>query len=1082
MPDRRVVAKEPVPLARRVGIAAAIVLVVGVCAAVGGSIWAGGLVESRLRRLAEGAGLTLQATSISVSPLGDLKIDGLRMVRPDGTDVVAARTIGASLPPWRVAAGSRRPETLEIDGLRVQVLLHDGKPEELLDLLRSAKAALKGRSSQDRDPNEPQRKGADTAITLRDGKVEVKLQGRFEDLLPGGLTVADIAVHLDVARGVGEASARVDGAVQSKLQARLAPDPAGGSAKVQGAFEPPLRLPIPTFDGLPRVVDGVVIERFAYDSQTGPALAGVRLLEGKETRVTVENAGLDAASGGLAAGPIQIEAVVIRELQTWASARAAGDGEAAPAGGGDGDNAEPDDAAGGKGASADDNAPSKPKTKGTKGAKAAAPWRPAPSKLPATIAAIRVGQTDAGSARLRIEGVRVPLPAELGVFLVGSAEVELGGDEPSTPEPTTAALPAPADKPGAAAKAQAKGVRRMQVRVEGPQIEVHWSRPTIVAMPGGEALWDAVEHARRKPTVTITEDEEDDDEIDRPDLAPEARRKSAPKPAAKRKGRKGPATAAAIAPLQELLGRLTSIDSVVASLIGKLNLLPGLQLSVEGAAIGLLEPAAASPCCGVRAGKVALTRRLEDGSRGLDGSVDLFGAGDAAEGHLRLALSVGSSGRFERAELEFSGGAVAMAARSVGAAIHVGADATLGGSLVLRTEGEGKRTLVEGSIDAKGVGIDWWRLAPKPVDGLSFSARVLLTADAAAKSLILNLDPITVGEATAKALIEATDIGPKANVHVRFELPKQDCGKLAKSLPASMLPTIGAIEASGEIAADVDVSIPLGNPYKGKLDANLTDETCVVSQFGTLDLSAIAGDFARPVNESGTLLEDQLIGPQSDAWVPLAQLPAWVPYAMMVTEDAAFYHHRGLRLGLLGRAVKMNLDYGRFVYGGSTLTQQLVKNLYLTRDKYLMRKFEELLIVWHMERTLAEDKVKTKDRILELYVNAVEFAPHLYGIQRAAKTYFDKDAKALTPLEAAFLAANKPHPRVGFRVFESKKWTDWWQERMVGVLRKMRDDGIISEQQFIAEAPYVPRFLGWPAPTVPTADSTGPVGVGGVEE
>ena len=103
-------------------------------------------------------------------------------------------------------------------------------------------------------------------------------------------------------------------------------------------------------------------------------------------------------------------------------------------------------------------------------------------------------------------------------------------------------------------------------------------------------------------------------------------------------------------------------------------------------------------------------------------------------------------------------------------------------------------------------------------------------------------------------------------------------------------------------------------------------------------------------------------------------------------------------------------------------------------------------------------------------------------MQRAAKTYFDKDAKDLTPLEAAFLAANKPHPRVGLRVFESKKWTDWWQERMVGVLRKMRDDGIISEQQFVAEAPYVPRFLGWPAPTVPTADSTGPVGVGGVEE
>ena len=979
MPDRRVVAKEPVNVGRRIGIIAAIVVVVGVCAAIGGSIWAGGLVESRLRRLAEGAGLTLQTTSISVSPLGDLRIDGLRMVRRDGTDVVAAHTINASLPPWRVATGSRRPETLEVDGLRVQVLLRDGKPEELLDLLRSAKAALRGRSPRTSEANEPAKKSADTAITLRDGRVDVKLQGRFEDLLPGGLVVADIAVHLDAARGVGEASARVDGAVQSKLQAKLAPDPAGGTAKVQGAFEPPLRLPIPALDGMPKIVDGIVIERFAYDASTGPALAGVRLLQGSETRMTVENAGLDATSGGLAAGPIQIEAVVVQELQAWASARVAADGdggepdrdqpgvgkERGAADEGDSDVAE---------AKAEPKGEPKAKAKAAKGKQASAPWRPAPSKLPATIAAIRIGQTDAGSARLRIEGVRVPLPAELGLFLVGSAEVELGGDDQS---PAAAAQPAARDtKAIAAAENAGHGAeRRLQIRVDAPQIEVHWSRPTIVAVPGGEAIWEAVEHARRKPTVAVGEDDDDDDEIDRPDLAPEARRKATAKPAAKRKGRKGPATAAAIAPLQAFLSKLTSVDGAVVALIGKLNLLPGLQLSVEGAAISLLEPAAATPCCGMRAGKVSLTRRLEDGSRGLDGSVDLFGAGDAKEGHLRLSLSVGSSGRFERAELEFSGGAVAMAARSVGAAIHVGPDATLGGSLVLRTEGGGKRTLVEGSIDARNVGIDWWRLAPKPVDGLSFSARVLLTADATAKSLVLNLDPITVGDATAKALIEATDLGPKANVHVRFELPNQDCGKLAKALPASMLPTIGAIEATGEIAADVDVTVPLGNPYKGKLDANLSDETCVVSQFGTLDLAAIAGDFARPVNESGTLLEDQLVGPQSDAWVPLAQLPAWVPYAMMVTEDAAFYHHRGLRLGLLGRAVKMNLDYGRFVYGGSTLTQQLVKNLYLTRDKYLMRKFEELLIVWHMERSLAEDKVKTKDRILELYVNIVEFAP-----------------------------------------------------------------------------------------------------------
>ena len=755
--------------------------------------------------------------------------------------------------------------------------------------------------------------------------------------------------------------------------------------------------------------------------------------------------------------------------------------------------------------------------------------------LPAKMASIGLASSDDGDTMVVISRFEAPLGNNHGMVRFQSLAVQTAMNWKASP-----------------AGKDANAARTMRLTLSEPTLTLRWSRPDILAFPGGEATWTVVERARQRPDPSADADDEDDDDeaddVDRPDLAPEARGDRASRAEAKSKanGKKGaarggrakkrprvsrPASAHAIPALKSLLADATSLDGHARRLFGILANVAGLELHVTGAAILLAEPAAAAPFGGLRAGRLDLTASLGDGTRGLDGEIEIFlpppapaaaptpaapaatgaaknaAAPDQAGGKFSFSVDFKATGGIEVLKVGFSGGAFAAAAASLGAVLHLGPGATLAGALTLHTEAEGSRAVVSGQLDAVNVGIDWWRLSPRPIDGLNFSATLNGSADAKAHEIKLSVDPLKVGEASAKVLIEATHIGPKAVIHARFELPKQDCAKLAAAIPASLVPTIGVITAKGELAADVDLSVPLATPYKSKFDANLDDMGCTAVHFEHVDLAELRGPFARPVNESGTILEDQLIGPKSEAWVALADLPAWVPYTMMATEDAAFYHHRGLRLGLLSRAIKMNLDYGRFVYGGSTLTQQLVKNLYLTRDKYLGRKFEELLIVWHMERTLgltpeelvADDGsnvippgtddgelgdpgVRTKDRILELYCNIVEFAPHLYGVERAAQTYFGRSATTLTPLEVAFLAANKPHPRVGFRLFETRKWTDWWQERMVGILKKMRKDEIITEEQFIAEAPYVPRFLGWPAPERPSAETTGAIGVGGVEE
>ncbi|MBM4123689.1 MAG: monofunctional biosynthetic peptidoglycan transglycosylase [Nitrospira sp.] len=140
-------------------------------------------------------------------------------------------------------------------------------------------------------------------------------------------------------------------------------------------------------------------------------------------------------------------------------------------------------------------------------------------------------------------------------------------------------------------------------------------------------------------------------------------------------------------------------------------------------------------------------------------------------------------------------------------------------------------------------------------------------------------------------------------------------------------------------------------------------------------------------------------------WVPLSRISPHVQRAVIVAEDASFYSHEGFDWSSLWGAATRNWKVGQFQRGGSTITQQLAKNLYLSSDKTLLRKAHEALITRALERHLR------KSRILELYLNVVEWGQGVYGIEAAARHHFGKSALDLTPQEAALLAAILPSPR-----------------------------------------------------------------------
>lgn len=140
-------------------------------------------------------------------------------------------------------------------------------------------------------------------------------------------------------------------------------------------------------------------------------------------------------------------------------------------------------------------------------------------------------------------------------------------------------------------------------------------------------------------------------------------------------------------------------------------------------------------------------------------------------------------------------------------------------------------------------------------------------------------------------------------------------------------------------------------------------------------------------------------------WVPLAEIAPALQHAVIVSEDASFYFHEGFDWEGIKEAMLHNVESGKLARGGSTLTQQLAKNLYLSSDKTLLRKANEALITYALERSL------TKKRILELYLNVVEWGKGVYGAEAAARHHFGKHAGDLSPEEAALLAAVLPSPR-----------------------------------------------------------------------
>jgi len=227
------------------------------------------------------------------------------------------------------------------------------------------------------------------------------------------------------------------------------------------------------------------------------------------------------------------------------------------------------------------------------------------------------------------------------------------------------------------------------------------------------------------------------------------------------------------------------------------------------------------------------------------------------------------------------------------------------------------------------------------------------------------------------------------------------------SLPHGMFTSLTAIKTEGSLHYFLNLSVNLNNPDSLIFDTRLSGEDFKILEYGTDDYRILNDNFVYKAYERGQLAASFVVGPSNPDFVLFENISPFVRAAVMTSEDGSFFYHHGFNPGAFKESIATNIKEKRFARGGSTITMQLVKNAFLTRNKTIARKIEEALIVWIIENK----KLVSKQRMYEVYLNIIEWGPGIYGIRQASKFYFDKEPNHLNLGESIFLASIVPHPK-----------------------------------------------------------------------
>lgn len=380
----------------------------------------------------------------------------------------------------------------------------------------------------------------------------------------------------------------------------------------------------------------------------------------------------------------------------------------------------------------------------------------------------------------------------------------------------------------------------------------------------------------------------------------------------------------------------------------------------------------------------------------------------------------------------------------VGAELPVVAEGgVIEGELQLASRSGGRVGRLGGALQLAGLVASGARLAFEPVGPLHLAAEGSLEWDLGERRLRLEAKRLALGEQTpveGSLRFDATlERDPTFSFQARA--PRVDYAALVAALPPSLVPEPRARLSGGSFSFQLGASGRLRAPEDWELEAKL-DLSGLKERGRASQVAKLRGEFVHTATTKDGATKEVVVGPSNPRFVSVAELPKRVTSAVLLSEDAAFWTHQGIDFDGLRYSVVRNATAGKVVRGGSTLTQQLAKNLFLSREKTLARKAKEVLAAVALEASLP------KERLLEIYLNIAEWGPGFFGLGEAARHYFGKPAAALSPKEAAFLATILPNP-VRFHAYCWKgELSEAWEERVATLLGKMVATGVIDEASY----------------------------------
>ena len=328
-----------------------------------------------------------------------------------------------------------------------------------------------------------------------------------------------------------------------------------------------------------------------------------------------------------------------------------------------------------------------------------------------------------------------------------------------------------------------------------------------------------------------------------------------------------------------------------------------------------------------------------------------------------------------------------------------------------REKVSGGITRLVGQSEVRGLQVYHKRLSPETINldrgQLDFYVNVSPQAVELDSASLVRFNALTF-----HPYFRAERVGEKTNQKewhftVSVRKPWFTSEELFGSLPKGLFENLEDLSTTGQLAYHFLLDVDFSQLDSLKFESELKEKDFRILHYGKTDLGKMSGEFIYTAYENGQPVYTFPVGPSWEHFTPLDSISPLLQMSVMQSEDGAFFYHRGFLPDAMREALIHDLEVRKFARGGSTISMQLVKNVFLNRNKNIARKLEEALIVWLIET----EHLTPKARMYEVYLNIAEWGPMVYGIHEAADFYFAKRPSQLSIEESIFLASIVPKPK-----------------------------------------------------------------------